>query len=270
MEGELLTGSRLSNHILWIHEQQEQQEVILEQTRQNAEKLRIEEERIRVVQQQIKSEEQRLQAEKAAREEQQRLRELAAKKIPPLSPVQPPKPPPTQPSAPSPAVSGAKATPTSVPLAQPSAVQPKLAQPVNGANPQASSSLFTSATAPRTIAPTPVPATKPAAAPALEPAKIDPKRERAVQIHKNLKELRVSITAQGDQSQPLRSKAGDLRRELRKCVGQLSFDRKGNNAVVSTLKSVTTRDMTSNRRIDCENIERTEGSIGKSNRQPNG
>lgn len=228
----------LRNHVLWVHEQQEQQEALLEKTRQEAEKLRLEEERVRLVQQNIKTEEQRLQAEKAAREEQQRLRELAAKKIPPLSPVQPPKPHPAQstapPSAPTPAIPVKNATPASSALTpQSSAIQPKPTQPaLNGVKPAAPSPFVATPAA----APSATPMTaKPTPTPASAPIRIDPKRERALQIHKNLKQLRESITTtQGSQNPALRSKAGDMRRELRKCIGQLSFDKQGNSTVVST------------------------------------
>lgn len=229
-----------SNHVLWVHEQQEEQEALLEKTRQEAEKLRIEEERVRLVQQNIKTEEQRLQAEKAAREEQQRLRELAAKKIPPLSPAQPPKPP-TQStaaaSAPAPAAPAKAAAPTSsaAPV-QPSATQLKPVQlALNGVKPTTSTPFgAASATAP-SATPTAATTTKLAPAPASAPTKIDPKRQRALQIHKNLKQLRESITTtQANQNPALKSKAGDMRRELRKCIGQLSFDKQGNQTVVSS------------------------------------
>jgi nucleoporin GLE1 len=61
----------------------------------------------------------------------------------------------------------------------------------------------------------------------------DTKRQRAVEIHKNLKQLRAAIASQSLQNKPLKSKAGDLRRELRKVIGQLSLDKDGNRVVVS-------------------------------------
>lgn len=214
---------------------------MLEKTRQEAEKLRIEEERVRLVQQNIKTEEQRLQAEKAAREEQQRLRELAAKKIPPLSPVQPPKPPPTKSTAAAPAPAPAAPAKTAAPASSAAPVQPSATQlkPVqlalNGVKPTTSTPFgAASATAP-SATPTAATTTKPAPAPASAPTKIDPKRQRALQIHRNLKQLRESITTtQANQNPALKSKAGDMRRELRKCIGQLSFDKQGNQTVVSS------------------------------------
>lgn len=229
------------NHALWVHEQQQEQEALLEKTRQETERLQLENEKVRLAQESIKTEQQRLQAEQAAREEERRLRELAAKKIPPLSPIQPPKPPPAQtnPSAPSPAPTAPAnnvAPASSAPLAQPSVTQLKPAQPALHGFKSLAPSPFAAAATPSaastaTTAPT---AAKPTPAPASAPTKIDPKRQRALQIHKNLKDLRQSVTTtQANQNPALKSKAGDMRREIRKCIGQLSFDKQGNQTVVS-------------------------------------
>lgn len=209
-----------------MHEQEEAHEQLLEDARLQTERLKIAEERAKIVQQHIESEQKRLAAEKAEREEQQRLRELQAKKIPPLSPIQ---------QAPAKQPAPAQQPPAST---APAAAAPTAQPPVNGT--ASTKQILPSAP----IGTTPTPATapvQPAAAaaapkpaPVATPVKQDPKRERALQIHKTLKELRNSVNkVQAGQNPALKNKAGDLRRELRKCVGQLSFDKENNGRIVS-------------------------------------
>lgn len=181
----------------------------------------------------VEAEKKRIAAEEAERNEQRRLKELAAKKIPPLSPIQQQT---VQPPAPA-AQPKASATPTAkASTAQPISQEQKPTPPaVNGT--AATKSLFS---APTAAAPTPATAPAQAAAVAPKPApapasvKHDPKRERALQIHKNLKELRNSVSnVQAGQNPALKSTVGDMRREIRKCVGQLSFNKANNTSIVS-------------------------------------
>lgn len=83
------------------------------------------------------------------------------------------------------------------------------------------------------------PATAPKASTALKPGAVseavaDARNARAVQIHRNLKELRKMVEAQIESNGAMKARAGDLRRELRKSVGQLSLDKKANSPVVSS------------------------------------
>lgn len=213
-------------HTLYIHEQNLQRELLLEQARQQRERARVEEANALAAQEKIKAEEERLRAEKAAREEQERLREIAAKKIPQLPPLPTPKPEqqPTalQSQAPAPPAPAAKAN------AEPPA-QPRL-QPFSQPKPPTAAAVNGSATIKPPISNAPA-APAPSAPSAAVPH--DARRQRAVEIHKNLKQLRAAIASQSLQNKALKSRAGDLRRETRKVIGQLSLDKDGNRVVVS-------------------------------------
>lgn len=199
---------------------------MLEQARQQRERAKVEEANALAAQEKIKAEQERLRAEQAAREEQERLREIAAKKVPPLPPLPTPKPqqqptaPQPQPPAPPAPVARANPEPPAQPRPQPfSQPKPPTTAAVNG-----------------TATPRP-PASNAAAAPTATVPSVhtphDAKRQRAVEIHKNLKQLRAVIASQSLQNKPLKSRAGDLRREIRKVIGQLSLDKDGNKVVVS-------------------------------------
>lgn len=205
-----------------MHEQKEETDELLERTRIHTERLKIAEERAKIVQKHIEAETQRLAAEQAERDEKQRLKDLAAKKIPPPSPIQQQQPPPpaTQSS-----VSKIPATTQPTPQQQ----KPTETAAADGAV-TTKPSLFTppAATVPKSA----VEPVLPKAAEA--PVNQDPTRERALQIHKTLKELRRSInTVLVSRNAAIKNKVGDMRREIRKCVGQLSFDKENNNRIVS-------------------------------------
>ncbi|KAH8772759.1 putative RNA export mediator protein, partial [Diaporthe sp. PMI_573] len=199
-------------------------ELLLEQARQQWERARAEEANALAAQEKIKAEQQRLRAEQAAREEQERLREIAAKKVPPLPPLPTPKPE-RQPTAPQPQPPAFTAAPTPAAKANPAPAAQPGPQLFSQPNPP-NAVAFNGNAAPKppisstTAAPTP-------GAPSV-PVRQDTKRQRAVEIHKNLKQLRAAIASQSLQNKPLKSKAGDLRRELRKVIGQLSLDKDGN------------------------------------------
>lgn len=210
-----------------MSQEQEAQAALLEQTRLNAERLKIAEENVRLAQEEVESQKKRLAAEEAARAEEQKARELAAKSVPPLSPIQKPVHQPAATKAP------AASTPQVAPPTQLTA-QP----PPNGISNTKPASVFantgaaanTATVAPTLLAPGIAAAAKPSPVPAPDE---NLKRQRALQIHKTLKALRNDINVQTGQNPALKNRAGDLRRELRKCVGQLSSDKKGNSVVVS-------------------------------------
>lgn len=213
-----------SEGVYKLSQEQEAQAALLEQTRLNAERLRIAEENVRLAQEEVEAQKKRLAAEEAARAEAQKARELAAKSVPPLSPVQQHAQPPAAAKPP------AAPTPRTAPVTQPP-TQPT----ANGTSATKPATPFANTGAAPTIA-------SPPSAPSITPAaqttsasthEVNTKRQRALQIHKNLKALRNDMNVQISQNPALKNRAGDLRRELRKCVGQLSTDKKGNSAVVS-------------------------------------
>ncbi|KAK4193017.1 putative nucleoporin GLE1 [Podospora australis] len=226
----------------------EEAERILNETLLRDEQQRVLEERQR--------EERRIRAEEQLASERVRLNALKAKKveIPPLLPD------PEPPAAPPAAVNG-KATPTttSQPAAATAradgpSTQPTVPTQVNGstllksqqtpaaqplANPITSNAPVPAATpTPALSSPKPTssalgingllnnnvavngtnapPATSMATPPPQPPA-----QDRYTEIHKNLKALRRSMVDQAKNNQLLKNRMGDMRREIRKCVGQL-------------------------------------------------
>lgn len=183
-----------------------------------------------------------MRAEQAAKDEQRRLRDIEAEKVPPLTPLEAraPQQQPSEATAAAPTRSSApttqaKSTPAVQPPQQPTPQEKPTASTVNGSatSGPATSNPFGAPTP--TIAPAPATAAAVKPTPAPAPGPTDPKRLRALEIHKNLKQLRAAIASQGNQDKALKTKAGDLRRELRKSVGQLSMDKKGNQVVVGDI-----------------------------------
>ncbi|KAH6689598.1 GLE1-like protein [Plectosphaerella plurivora] len=238
----------------------------LEHTRVRLNAIRIseihqlQEEQKRISEQQ-KKEQERLLAETALREEQERLRKLQAKKVEPLPPQpDPPKLQEKQPAPPpkvaaQPAVNGAAATASAAPQApakvQPVAAQqpqiqaPAAASPFAKAEPaKASPSPFAQAApkpspfAQQTNGAAPAAAPKPAPQPAARPAPAAPPaaQDAYVKIHQELKKVRKVL---GEQSKmagsPLKGKLGDLRRNIRKSVSQLSGVKGANNQAINTI-----------------------------------
>lgn len=218
------------------HEQQEQNRRLREQQEKIREDQRREEERIR--------------NEERLRAEEERLRALRAKTVPKLPPEEP------TPPQPAPAVkSPSEASTTSKPAATSIAALTASQQPqVNGAastdsvqlppirslqqtsqsanpfgsKPSAAPNPFANITSPQQngfaskppqAATTSTTAPKPSATPAID---------RYVQIHQNLKKLRASLLEQAKSSQPLKQRLGNMRRELRKNLGQLVGEKGGN------------------------------------------
>ncbi|KAK2602556.1 hypothetical protein N8I77_009074 [Diaporthe amygdali] len=227
-------------HTLYVHEQNLQREQLLEQARQQRERARVEEANALAAQEKIKAEEARLRAEQAAREEQERLREIAAKKIPPLPPLPTPKieqqPTASQPQASVPSASTTAQTPAAPAKPSPSpqsSLQPLAQGRAAAATVNGSATLKPpNANAFAAPSPTPAPAPKTTAAPH------DAKRQRATEIHKSLKQLRAAMASQASQNKALKSRSGDLRRELRKVIGQLSLDKDGNKVVMQKVTKI--------------------------------
>lgn len=220
------------------------------------EKQRLEAEKRRIAQLQ-KEEEDRLKAEAAVRAEQERLRELKAKQIPQLPPEPVPEPPKPEPKkSQEPQVNGttaAKAEPAAAPPAAPkpaslttaptsalpaakaptAAPSPAPAQVV--ATPSTQSNGFL--TKPTAAPPAPKPAVQPAA-PAPVPAQ--PTVDRYTQIHQALKKLRKDVEALSKQpGNPLKGKLGEMRRQIRKSIGQLTAGKGANAQPVSLVLLVS-------------------------------
>lgn len=213
-------------------------------------------------------EEDRLRHETKLRDEEERLRALQAQTVPKL----PPKPPqqaapPTEPTPESTTVAPNKDDTAP-------ATQPAAAKPINTSNPfssgpvanglsasasqpeQVKTNGHTSAAASFSATPSPfakqatpqpanpfatVTAPKPApqaqaqapAQPAKPPA--TPDADRYVQIHKNLKKLRALITEHAKTNPQLKKLMGEMRREIRKSLGQLTGVKGANKKQVSLI-----------------------------------
>ncbi|KAI0881104.1 GLE1-domain-containing protein [Annulohypoxylon maeteangense] len=235
------------------------------------ERRRLLEQQERILQQQ-KQEEERIRTEERLRAEEIRLRELKLKTVPKLPP-EPPAPVtevngsatsqnPTQPT-----LVGAKLEQTSTSktpqfgLPQPAltnglnghangtsgtkptqpTIQSMLSQPLSQPNitPQAQvqpSSIPSPFSQP--VKPTP---TQQNGFPAAAPAKpsVGVTKDRYIEIHQNLKRLRESLLQQSKSNPALKQRMGDMRRELRKNMGQLvstkSGNRKQNEAIQALL-----------------------------------
>ncbi|KAK8065631.1 GLE1-like protein-domain-containing protein [Apiospora hydei] len=218
-------------------------------------------EREQEIKDQQRREEERLRHEKKLRDEEERLRALQAQTVPKLPPQ--PKPSPqsttvapsngdaaaaTQPAA-------AKPTPTpdtssSGPAAQDPSKNPFQAEPpkTNGhvssaAPPNTTSSPFAR---PATSQPANPSAAATAPEPAAQaPAQIQPTRPPAVpvvddyvQIHKNLKKLRALMTEHAKSNPQLKKQMGEMRREIRKSLGQLTGGKGANKKQLESIKTI--------------------------------
>lgn len=245
-----------------------------------AETKRIEEEQ-KSIREHQRIEEQRIRQEELLRAEQERLRALKAKTVPPLPPQPDPPAPPkpvteAKPVAPPAPVEAPKTAAAATSVPQPAKTEPEgpipakanagfgglqngangsqpISQPQVKANPfgAASSSPFAQSKpnpfASATKAPEPQPngtASAPAAA-AAQPVQQPPTSDRYVAIHQNLKKLRASITQQAKSSPALKTRLGDMRRELRKNMGQLVSEKGGNKSQVSYQAAASNRNLQS-------------------------
>ncbi|SPN97615.1 related to RNA export mediator GLE1 [Cephalotrichum gorgonifer] len=232
----------------------------------------LEEER-RKVEAELEREQERLRRERELVAEEQRLRALKAQKIPRPPPEPEPEPeqaPPqeqTKPkTAPAPAPAPSRPTPTApvpstsqkeqsqpaapvpAPAAQPvangvPAAQPPrnpFGQPAAGTTQSPTPNPFSQQLKPQEpkpqlsepVKPTPVP--QPAPTPAAAPA---PTPDRHLQIHQELKKLRKQLEdlAKTPNSQ-LKGKMGDMRREIRKSMGQLTGGKGANAKPINKIK----------------------------------
>ncbi|KAL2760641.1 hypothetical protein ACRALDRAFT_2097013 [Sodiomyces alcalophilus JCM 7366] len=239
-----------------LHELKEQQRRIEEEQKRIAELRRKEEDRLR--------------AETAVREEQERLRKLQAQKVPELPPQPEPakapqqqqaqsKQPPqqqvkegtaavngltgqttakqdsrsstaTSPFAPATGPSTTAKTPSLfAAAAQPPPQKPFApAQPSNGVQPSTASKQPAAATVvakPETQAGQPPPTTL-------------PQSDRYVQIHQELKKVRKELDRQSKiPGSPLKGKLGDMRRQVRKAMGQLTAGKGANSQPINTIST---------------------------------
>ncbi|KZL68068.1 GLE1-like protein [Colletotrichum tofieldiae] len=217
------------------------------------EKQRLEAEQRRIAQLQ-REEEERLKAEAAVRAEQERLRELKAKQIPQLPPEpepEPPKPEPKKPQEPqvngtteqpaagtetaAPAASKSQQAPltsTTAPALQAAKAPPSVPSPPVAKEPSAppaqANGFLTKSTEPAQ----PKPVAQPAApVPAALPA-----ADRYTEIHQALKKLRKDVEALSKQpGSPLKGKLGDMRRQIRKSIGQLTAGKGANVTPINTI-----------------------------------
>ncbi|KAI0118529.1 GLE1-domain-containing protein [Hypoxylon sp. NC0597] len=225
------------------YELQEERRRLLEQQQRVLEQQRLEEERIR--------------AEEQLRLEEERLRALKAKTVPKLPP-EPPAPAPTPvteangPTVPGPgpgAVSGSEpslfrleqsvstnghangagAVKTTLPSLSQALGQAQFSHkgPVSDslsplAQPTKSAISQTNGLSPTT-------STKPV---------ITPGTDRYTEIHGNLKKLRQSLSQQSKLSPALKQRMGDMRRELRKNMGQLVGEKGGNKKQIAAIQGL--------------------------------
>ncbi|GKT40823.1 nucleoporin GLE1 [Colletotrichum spaethianum] len=217
------------------------------------EKQRLEAEQRRIAQLQ-REEEERLKAEAAVRAEQERLRELKAKQIPQLPPEPEPEPPKPEPKkSQEPQVNGtteqvAAKTETAAPAISKSQQAPLTSTPAPA---------LQAAKAPLSV-PSPPPAKEPSAPPAqangfltkpAEPAQPKPvaqpvapapaalpTADRYTEIHQALKKLRKDVETLSKQpGSPLKGKLGDMRRQIRKSIGQLTAGKGANVTPINTI-----------------------------------
>ncbi|KAI0157701.1 GLE1-domain-containing protein [Xylariaceae sp. FL1272] len=238
------------------------------ESKEHARRLREEEQRIRIEQQR---EEERLRAEQRLRDEEKTLRELRAKTIPQLPPEPTPQPAPTS-TAPAPTkqangiggasnLFGQPAKPQTVQSTlsngQSSAQTP--AVQTNGFRPSPATSAFPPPTAaqdttqpssalaavntPNAIQPVTTPQ---AAIPVSSGSRVsvDPASERYVEIHRNLKNLRISVVEQAKNEPKLKARMGDMRREIRKYLGQLVQYKPQNKEKVEKINAILKESLT--------------------------
>ncbi|KAI1332010.1 GLE1-domain-containing protein [Xylariaceae sp. FL0255] len=207
-------------------------------------------------------EEERIRKEERLRAEEQRLRDLKAKTVPQLPP-EPPKPisSPLSPPKTNGLFAATSTTPTSTksfqaaastePSTNKQAPTPNLQQ-LNGTGPPQPtlSQTQTQPTPPTTLPSAPSPfASQPAPNPLLQKAPtpqtaaiLSPTQptvvDRYVTIHQNLKKLRLSLTEQAKSVPPLKNRMGDMRRAIRKSLGQIVAEKGGNRQQMQTINSI--------------------------------
>ncbi|KAH8652398.1 GLE1-like protein-domain-containing protein [Xylariales sp. PMI_506] len=69
-------------------------------------------------------------------------------------------------------------------------------------------------------------------------------QDRYTQIHQNLKKLRAAMVAQMNANPQLKKRAGEMRREIRKSVGQLTSEKGANKKQLERIRSILTEALT--------------------------
>ncbi|KAK1778096.1 GLE1-like protein-domain-containing protein [Copromyces sp. CBS 386.78] len=267
---DILAGDRNSEarHRLLIEAARREHERVREEAERVYQEHLLRAEQERLIEER-KKEEERIRQEEQLAAERRKLNALKAKKveIPPVLPDPEPvkAPPPAPKPAPTPTpsqppvtqVNGSSLfgkTPNTQPASAPTAPKgfggfgqtPTSAQPATAALKQttptvaASSSpainnLFGNNTQVNGVITSAAVAKPPAPAPAQQGP------DRLTVIHKNLKGLRKSMLDQAKANPALKSRMGDMRREIRKCVGQLTgggagVNRQQNNTIAALLR----------------------------------
>ncbi|KAI1178447.1 GLE1-domain-containing protein [Nemania sp. FL0916] len=214
-------------------------------------------EREDAVKREQKREEERIRNEERVRAEEERLRALKHKTVPKLPP-EPPAPqlngsgplnsvPASGPSQSLEAVGPGLKPPSSASLQQllngsvPSVNGAKTAQPVPtqslpfGQN--ASPSKLSPFASPFQPSPAATPPTAPRNAPATSTSSALPPDQYVV-IHQNLKKLRASLAEQAKSLPPLKARMGDMRRELRKSLGQMVTEKGANKKQTQAIQAL--------------------------------
>ena len=111
----------------------------------------------------------------------------------------------------------------------------------------------------RTV-PTAVPTTAVPNAPSTHPARptVDPacqaEHQRYLAIHKNLKELRTFVMSESKKQNATKPTIGELRRQIRKSVGQLTVGQGANKTPVGSIRLLSSSQSSANRFLQLQNI----------------
>ncbi|KAH8165753.1 hypothetical protein CIB48_g2486 [Xylaria polymorpha] len=223
-------------------------------------------EREAIVRQQQQREEERIRHEERLRAEEERLRALKLKTVPKLPPEAPPAAVSSPPSVPQ--LNGAglskpieatssndkqdlnvpgREAPPNIAQQPPLSVSALLVNGTKGAQPapaqllqqQKHGALTTSqpfTTPPTTVPFLQPPASQPNVLPT--PSTSKPPVDQYVVIHQNLKRLRASLAEQAKTLPLLKVRMGDMRRELRKSLGQIVTEKGGNKKQMATIQAL--------------------------------
>ena len=78
--------------------------------------------------------------------------------------------------------------------------------------------------------------------------------QRYLAIHRNLKQLRKFVVAESKKHDELKQNVGDIRRQIRKSVGQLTVGQNTNRKPVSSINTIPELEMTANNELQLSNI----------------
>ncbi|KAI1433364.1 GLE1-domain-containing protein [Xylaria sp. CBS 124048] len=235
------------------HERVRHAAIIVFKNHQFQEERRRIQEQEAIIRQHQRIEEERIRNEERLRAEQEQLRALRAKTVPVLPPDTPRQPPPvaaglnhfgnllnsaerSAPTLPSlnheetPQVNGVKVA------------QPTQLQQVQHALPPKPFSSITPTTAVSSFKP-------PAASAQATLSTLStsrPTNDRYVVIHQNLKKLRAYLLEQAKSLPALKARMGDMRRELRKCLGQIVTEKGGNRKQIAMIQALLQESLSGN------------------------